>query len=80
MQGGDGQVTANATSLTQDQFLWSFNLTVGAGQTVRLLSFAIQAQNRSAAAIEAGLLANLPAKAIEQLTDEVLASILNFDA
>jgi hypothetical protein len=80
LQDGTGIVSVADADFdsAQFQFGWSFNLTVGAGETIRLLSFAVQTSGRAAAAAEAADLVTLPARAKANLSESELASIVNF--
>jgi hypothetical protein len=82
LQDGTGLVSVADADFNSAQFKfgWSFNVTVGAGATIRLLSFAVQTSGRAAAAAEAADLVTLPARATANLTDMDLASIVNFSA
>jgi len=58
---------------------WSFDVTIAPGQTVRLMTFAVQQLNRAAAQAQATRLVGLPASALANLTDAEKGSIINFD-
>ena len=68
--------TANRSG---DNLYWSFDVTVAPGQTVRLMTFAVQELNRAASQAQATRLVGLPATALANLTDEEKGSIINFD-
>jgi hypothetical protein len=71
--------TLVSASRSGDNLYWGFDVTVGPGQTVRLMTFAIQETTREAAGLQAERLVHLPATALANLSAEELGSIINFD-
>jgi hypothetical protein len=76
----DGQrQTLVAASRNSDNLDWSFDVTIGPEQTVRLMTFAVQESDRITAQQQAERLVGLPANALAYLSDDEKGSILNFD-
>jgi hypothetical protein len=80
IQDGAGLVQASeaAYNALTRLFGWQFDVTVAPGETIRLLSFAIQTTSRDAAAAEAAALAALPFRALAFLSVAEQATVVNF--
>jgi hypothetical protein len=76
----DGQrLTLVSTFRNNSRLEWSFNITVGPGQTVRLMMLETQQLSRAEALAQAANLVTLPPAALANLTAEEKGSILNFN-
>ena len=63
-----------------DAFTWIFEgVSIGAGQTACFLTFAVQADDDSAAQAAAAALVGLPAAALAGLSKTEMANVVNFD-
>jgi hypothetical protein len=80
LMDGLGNVTLADASLPNgsDNVAWSFDVTINPGQTVRIMTFAVQQNNRAAALAKAQALVGLPATALAGLSDAERATIVNF--
>jgi hypothetical protein len=77
---GAGQVSLVETEIDSSYFIgWSFDVTVNPGQTVRMMNFGVQQTTRASAQAQAATLVGLPETALAGLSEEVRASIVNFD-
>ncbi len=79
--GGPAGLRPTSVSLSGDNLVWTYSLTVPAGQTVSLATFTIQSMSRAAAIAEADALVNgggFSLQAALLLTSSQLASLANF--
>ena len=77
---GAGQVSLVQTEIDSTYFIgWSFDVTVNPGQTVRMMTFGVQQTTRAATQAQAATLVGLPESALSGLSEEVRASIVNFN-
>ena len=77
---GDGtRLRPTSAQLSLYGLLWSYEVIVEPGQTVRLMTVATQQLTRAAAQSMSSTLAALPAALLANLSDEEKASIINFN-
>ena len=79
---GPAGLVPTSVSLIGDNLVWTYSITVPAGQTVRLATFTIQSMSRATAIAEANALVTtggLGGEAGLLLTPAVSASLVNFD-
>ncbi|MBB5515896.1 VCBS repeat-containing protein [Rubricella aquisinus] len=79
IQDGEGSESMTASSLSRDGVSYSFQLDIAAGESVSLLQFASQSYNRTTMTTTISDLLEFEAGALNHLTSEQLARIVNFD-
>lgn len=75
---GNGAVQPIAVSHPSGNVLWSYSLTVAPGETVSLMSFAVQNFNRAAAEATVRLVADLAPGTLRSLPEDVAGTIANW--
>ena len=77
--GANARATVSDASLVGDALKYRWNaITILPGQTVTVMHFAVQQNTRARATASAQRLAQLPAEALEGLSPDEIASIVNF--
>jgi len=77
LQASGAAVRASSVSMTSDDLAWTFDVTIGPGETVGFLTFAIQEMDRAASIAEATRLSGLPGDALMGI-ETYAADIVNF--
>jgi MYXO-CTERM domain-containing protein len=79
-QNGFGSVVADEIELSDgiDNFHWRFSVTVPAGETIAILTFVTGQPTVAAAQLQVETLVELPAAAVDCLSKDELAQVVNF--
>jgi len=77
VQASGGAVRATTVSAVTDSLSWTFDVSIAPGETVGILTFAVQEMNRAGSMTEAMRLVSLPSDAFMGL-DPYAADIVNF--
>jgi MYXO-CTERM domain-containing protein len=79
-QNGVGDVVADEITLSDsiDTFHWRFSMTIAPGETIAILTFVTGQPNIAAAQLQMETLIGLPDAALACMTEDEIASVINF--